>query len=366
MATPRPKFALFDHIEGIPGTPMNRLLQDRLELIKIADQGGFTGFHLAEHHGSDLCMTPNQELFLAAVAQVTTQIRLGPLVKVLPLHHPLRIIEDICVLDQLCGGRLDYGVGRGPVAIEHYWFNADWSNSYERFDESLAIIAKGLRTGVATGTGPAYEFPPCNVTVSPFQQPNPPFWYPGNPVTAGRYGMSLMWPGPIPQAAYDAYLGAWDRHRNDETRFDTPESQPRVGTALGIVVHESEATARDIAARGAMGLARRVVHVHDFDRLVLNDEEAEAALNPLALGSRELLRAGGGPQLEARLGGAGTVDQVVDLLGNFLAAGHSDYVMLQLPTGDQTFEEAKESIELFIGEVMPQLGALASATVGAD
>ena len=56
MATPT--FGIFDHIEDIPGTPTRQLFQDRLELIKMADEAGFAGFHLAEHHGSDLCMAP--------------------------------------------------------------------------------------------------------------------------------------------------------------------------------------------------------------------------------------------------------------------------------------------------------------------
>ena len=84
MATPT--FGIFDHIEDIPGTPTPQLLRDRIDLIKMADQAGFAGFHLAEHHGSDLCMAPNQEVFIAAASQVTTNIRLGPMVKLLPLH----------------------------------------------------------------------------------------------------------------------------------------------------------------------------------------------------------------------------------------------------------------------------------------
>lgn len=82
-------FGIFDHIEDIPGTPTHRLFQERLELIKLADKAGFTGFHLAEHHGSDLCTAPNQDVFIAAASQVTTQIRLGAMVKLLPLHHPV-------------------------------------------------------------------------------------------------------------------------------------------------------------------------------------------------------------------------------------------------------------------------------------
>ena len=121
-----PTFGIFDHIEEIPGTDTQRLFRDRLELIKLADEAGFESFHLAEHHGSGLCMAPNQELFVAAASQVTTNIRLGPMVKLLPLHHPVRLLEDMCVADQLTGGRLDFGVGSGVAPIEHAWFGSDW------------------------------------------------------------------------------------------------------------------------------------------------------------------------------------------------------------------------------------------------
>src|SRR3954452_14323590 len=117
----RPTFGIFDHIEDIPGTSTPQLLRDRLDLIKQADEAGFAGFHLAEHHGSDLCMAPNQEVFIAAASQVTTNIRLGPMVKLLPMHQPVGMIEDMAVVDNLTEGRLEYGVGRGAVPAEHAW-----------------------------------------------------------------------------------------------------------------------------------------------------------------------------------------------------------------------------------------------------
>ena len=108
-----PTFGIFDHIEGIPGTGTQQLFRDRLDLVRMADQAGFTGFYLAEHHGTDLCMAPNQDLVIAAASQITTTIRMGPMVKLLPLHHPVQLIEDLCVLDNLTAGRLAFGVGRG-------------------------------------------------------------------------------------------------------------------------------------------------------------------------------------------------------------------------------------------------------------
>ena len=86
----RPKFGIFDHIEDIPGTPTSQLFKERLELIKMADEAGFGGFHLAEHHGGELCMAPSQEVFVAAASQVTKNIHLGPMVKLLPMHSPVR------------------------------------------------------------------------------------------------------------------------------------------------------------------------------------------------------------------------------------------------------------------------------------
>ena len=67
------KFGVFDHIESIPGIPTSQLFKDRLALIRMADQAGFAGYHFAEHHGSDLCMAPSQELFIAAASQVTRE-----------------------------------------------------------------------------------------------------------------------------------------------------------------------------------------------------------------------------------------------------------------------------------------------------
>ena len=155
-----PTFGIFDHIEEIPGTDTQQLFRDRLELIKLADEAGFESFHLAEHHGSGLCMAPNQELFVAAASQVTTRIRLGPMVKLLPLHHPVRLLEDMCVADQLTGGRLDFGVGSGVAPIEHAWFGSDWTERRARFEDTLGIICRALATGEISSEGSVYhEFP---------------------------------------------------------------------------------------------------------------------------------------------------------------------------------------------------------------
>ena len=351
------KFGIFDHIEGIPGTSTGQLLKDRLDLIRAADEAGFHAYHLAEHHGTDLCMAPNQEIFLAAAAQLTKQIRLGPLVKILPLHHPLRVIEDICLLDQLTDGRVEYGIGRGIAAIEHFWFQGDWFTSQERFEESIALVLQGLQTGKVGGHGGKhYDFPEITLTLRPVQAPNPPMWYPGNPVTAGRYGLGLVWPGAIPDAAYDLYVSTWERYKDDPVRADAPGAMPRVGTTVLLGIGDCDSDGRAVAARGYRGLMRRIVEVHTFDRLALNEREAEAALNPLARGAQAVLQPRGEDQIMPILtADSGSVAHVTERLQEMFANGRSDYLILQLPTGDMTYAESRGTLERFITEVQPAL-----------
>ena len=80
-----------------------------------------------------------------------------------------------------------------------------------------------------------------------------------NPVTAGRYGMGLVWPGPIPQDAYDLYVESWDKHKDDPVRADGPESRPRVGATMLIGIGDTTDEGKSIAARGVRGLMRRIV-----------------------------------------------------------------------------------------------------------
>ena len=84
-------FGLFDWIDR-GKAPLYQLYEERLQLLEAADAAGFFGYHLAEHHASPLSMAPSPALFLTAAAQRTQRIRLGPLVYLLPLYHPLRLI----------------------------------------------------------------------------------------------------------------------------------------------------------------------------------------------------------------------------------------------------------------------------------
>jgi alkanesulfonate monooxygenase SsuD/methylene tetrahydromethanopterin reductase-like flavin-dependent oxidoreductase (luciferase family) len=342
-----PTFGIFDHIEDIPGTPTHRILQDRLALAKLADEAGFTTFHLAEHHGSGLCLAPSQEIFIGAASQVTKTIRLGPMVKLLPLHHPVQIIEDMCVADQITGGRLDFGVGRGVSPIEHAWFGSRWTDSRERFEDTLGIICNAFATGEISSAGSVYhDFPTIPLATKPFQD-SIPFWYPGNPVTAGRHGMSLMCAGGVPASTYEAYVSNWEQHKTDTLRLDGPDSRPRVGCTMILAIAPTEKEALAISRRGVDGLVRRTKYIHTFDHLVLSEADCERAIGPL----NAILA-----QIEETItAGAGVPEQIVERFAAVLETGFVDHISIQVPTGDMTYDEARRTVELFASEVKPEL-----------
>src|SRR5579862_1841171 len=104
----RIRFGVFDHIEHLPGVSLTQLYAERLTQLEALDEAGFFAYHLAEHHTPAVhSMAPSQNVFLSAAAQRTKRLRFGPGVYVLPLHHPLRLIEEVSMLDHLSNGRLE-------------------------------------------------------------------------------------------------------------------------------------------------------------------------------------------------------------------------------------------------------------------
>ncbi len=188
--------------------------------------------------------------------------------------------------------------------------------------------------------------------MKPIQDPIP-FWYPGRPVTAGRHGMNLIWPGVIDQETYDLYAETWHKHKGDTIRVDGTNSEPRVGCVMVLAISENESEAHDIARRGMEGLLRRTHAVHRFDHLVLSPEECDTALNPL----RHILS----HYEEAIKAGAGTPDQIAERLAAILEAGLTDHIVFQIPSGDMTMDEARSTLDLFLTEVKPQLEKAALA-----
>src|SRR6185436_17936637 len=116
-------------------------------------------------------------LFLAQVAQRTTQLRFGPLVYLLPFYHPLRLIEEVCMLDQMSGGRFQLGVGRGVSMYETQAYGLDFSKTQAMYHEAFQVLLKGLTSDELTFHGEFYKFDKIPMVLKPVQKPHPPLWY---------------------------------------------------------------------------------------------------------------------------------------------------------------------------------------------
>src|ERR1700681_584899 len=133
------KIGLFDHIEH-GDRPLSTLFDERLRFAEAADAAGIYCLHVAEHHATPLNMVPVPGVYLGAVARATKRMRLGPLVYLLPLYSPLRLIEEICMLDHLSGGRLEVGVGRGVSPFELKYHKIEHEDSAQIFIESVNSV----------------------------------------------------------------------------------------------------------------------------------------------------------------------------------------------------------------------------------
>ena len=161
------------HLGIVPWRLREGLLADDLcEQAEWAEQQGFESFFLPENHFTPGFAIPDPMLLLAAVAGRTRQIKLGTTSWLLPIREPLLAAEQVAALDQLCGGRLILGLGRGYQADMLGAFGVSNNDKRERFEEILAAMLAAWR-GEAVGDG--------DMTLSPLprQQPHPPLWVAG-------------------------------------------------------------------------------------------------------------------------------------------------------------------------------------------
>src|ERR1041384_6802637 len=169
------EFGIFDHLDRSPSS-LADYYEERVAIVELFDRTGFHAYHLAEHHATPLGMAPSPSVFLAAVAQRTKRLRFGPMIFALPLYHPLRMIAGICMLDQMSGGRLDVGFGRGASPIELSLLGINPADARDIYDESLAVVVQGLRERTVSSKGKPFGFDKVRRKTPRLQPPPPPLW----------------------------------------------------------------------------------------------------------------------------------------------------------------------------------------------
>lgn len=329
------KFGIFDHLDR-GGRSISDLYEQRLQIVEQYDRLGFHAYHLAEHHATPLGMAPSPSVFLAAVAQRTKALRFGPLVYLLPLYHPLRLAEEIAMLDQMSHGRLEIGVGRGRSPIELMLYGQDIAEAQAIFDEVFEILQLASSKERINFKSKHFSIQDVPVELRPLQQPHPPFWYGiGTPDSAeyygerGFHGVTLAKPAAaaeITRRFYDASArGGWRGRRMGICRF--------------IVVGETDHQAQALASR-----AYPVWHTSFFE-LFRRYGQKPVQMWPATF--EEMAAAG--------LAFAGSPRTIVQAVDAQVEAVGANYLVGQFVFGDMTLAESMRSIDLFASRVRPEL-----------
>jgi alkanesulfonate monooxygenase SsuD/methylene tetrahydromethanopterin reductase-like flavin-dependent oxidoreductase (luciferase family) len=343
------KIGLFDHVE-FAERPLTTLFDERLAFAEAADAAGFYCLHVAEHHATPLNMIPVPGVYLGALARATKRIHFGPLVYLLPLYSPLRLIEEICMLDHLSYGRLEVGVGRGVSPFELGYHKIDHDKSREIFIDAYHCIRTGLSGDTLNYAGPHYTYKDVPMALRPLQQPHPAFWY-GSSNTigstwAGQEGMHFVTLGPMDRAKenIDAFKAALAKRGGPAQ----PKAEFSGGTAIGVQRHifvaDTEAEARRFA--------KPAMEYHLANLNWLRNKHGVTGLT-----SR--LNIPRGATFEDCIADgsviAGTPDVVRAEIERQQAELGFNYLLTYLFLGTMALPDALRSLQLFSTEVMPKL-----------
>lgn len=338
------RFGIFDWIDSNGGSTAD-LYEQRLKLLEYADAAGFYCYHMAEHQGTPLGMAPSPSVFLSAAAQRTANIRLGPLVYPLPFYNPLRLVEEICMLDHLTRGRMEVGIGRGISAYELAFFDIDVEQSRDMFREALDILVMGLKTGRVSYEGEHYTFKDVTLPVEPWQRPYPPLWYPtANPDSINwiaREGISTVThypPMEVMREHIELYKSVWEEHRDRADRLNAHEPEPKFGITRHIYVAETDEQALT-EARDAFA-----DFIANFNHLRILNGDDTGRTNYLA-------------DFDGRLADGlhivGSPETVTRTLKEHLSITGSNYFVGSFFFGTLSTEQTLNSLQLFAEQVMP-------------
>ena len=191
------KFGLLNFFEHAAGNKSEQqIVKEQLDCMRAAEDMGFDSIWAPEHHFTEYGFCASPMVTLAATASVTSRIRLGSSVVVLPFNDPVRVAEEGAMIDLMSDGRLELGVGRGFQPVEYRGFAADQTKSRDIFDEALQIIVQAWSTGRVNFKGAHFDIPEHVVRPRPLQKPHPPIWVAAISddtfALAGKAGFNLL------------------------------------------------------------------------------------------------------------------------------------------------------------------------------
>jgi len=317
--------------------------------VDFAESGGYDSVWIAEHHLSSFGLVGAPSVFAAAVAQRTRRVAIGYAVAVLPLHHPLRLAEEIAWVDNLSGGRLMVGVGPGFSPYELGAFGVPLGERHARLEEGTAILRGVLSGELFSYAGRFWSIPPVTLRPRPYRGCAPPLLRasssPESLRAAARDGTPLMF-GLAPTAQIAERLALYRRLRAE----------------LAVPAAAIEREVAELRVLRRVVLAASGAEALDGARRALEWETATAQRVHGQLGDagQPARTADGSPaQAAAEIAGGciGTPETVLRELAALRALGIR-HVIAWLDFGNLPYAQVRRSMELLRREVMPGLAAV--------
>src|SRR6478735_7316023 len=245
-------------------------IEQQIEQVCTAEALGFSDVWLTEHYFTGESVYNDSLLFAAALAMKTSRIRIGFAVVQTPFHHPVRLAVQLSLLDNLSGGRIDVGIGKGTVYNEYEFVGHGLrsADSRERMEESVETLQRIWREASFTFDGRFNKVNVPELRSKPVQQPGPPLWRsvisPGSFTDCGRLGVPILTARlPVERikerwATYEAGIAEGGHDERTRTRLLTQSALWR-----NVYVAESDAQAEDELAALLTETRHHMMHVRE-------------------------------------------------------------------------------------------------------
>jgi len=256
--------------------PLESVYERALARIEIMDQTGYDAVWLAEHHFTGYSVCPSVHVMAAHVAARTQNLRIGTAVTLAAFYHPLRIAEEIALLDVLTGGRINWGAGRGFDPREFSIFGVPVEESADRFREAVEIVLAAWTNEKLDFEGRFHSYQDVEVLPKPHQRPHPPTWVAASSIGAVEWassrGLSIMMDPHSPHSEIARKLEHYAK------------GLEQAGHALGnrdipmgrlVAVAETDAEAEEVARRGARWTASTYVPKQVLAQLRADDSKKD-------------------------------------------------------------------------------------------
>ena len=330
------------------------IYRHEIAVADLAEPLGFDSIWSAEHHFNGYTMCPNVLQFLTFMAGRTERVQLGSMVVVLPWHDPVRVTEEICVLDNLSGGRTILGLGRGLGRIEFNGFRVQMGESRERFVAYSNAIVNALETGVLESDTDIYRQPPVQIRPAPLKSFRGRRYAAAiSPETApivARLQAGLL---VIAQKPWERTLADLEGYKKIYREVNGAQA-PRPMLATWIACHEDQGLANEMYEKYIRAYSRSVLDHYEFYDGGLARIKGYEYYEGL---SKNIEKHGEDTFVDflAKLQVWGTPDQVYEQLCEHVDAIDAEGMIGVFSYGGMPFDLAKSNIRLFAEKVLPRL-----------